>query len=370
MAKKKDSKEKKGRRKKYQPPRLTKFGSVSQFTRTTSSGTRTDGGVSPRDMMTCIAPLSSIEEHRILLADVPCQELFRKAILETVRPGDTVLDLGTGSGVHALFACQAGAKKVYAIESDTVIEVAKAVARDNGFADRIEFVYGNSQQLDLPEKVDVVITNVGFLNTIDSMYDASRRFLKPGGKLLPGSAFLSFVPVSLSDFYGERVDSWSEKRFGLDFSAFRPFAANHPHVTHLKDGNFLSAPVDVEPIDFTKPRKNHLHWTAGFRIERSAILHGLAGWYSFPLTQKHLLSTRPPLTLAPELWFHPYLPLAEPLAVEKGAALSVELDMYLGNAYGPIWRWRLEVDGHTVHQTSFDAIPLSKRLLAKLDPDS
>jgi predicted RNA methylase len=40
---------------------------------------------------------------------------FKSAINKSVRPGDIVVDAGTGSGIIALIAARAGAKKVYAL---------------------------------------------------------------------------------------------------------------------------------------------------------------------------------------------------------------------------------------------------------------
>ena len=56
-----------------------------------------------------------------------------------VTDGSVVLDIGTGTGIFAMLACRYGARKVYAIDPNGAIEVAREIARDNGFDDRIEF---------------------------------------------------------------------------------------------------------------------------------------------------------------------------------------------------------------------------------------
>src|SRR4051812_5096237 len=91
--------------KKYEKPQLIKYGTVREFTHLLTGMTGLDGGtgISNRTM-TCISPAPFVEEHRNLLGDERLQGLYRKAIFEAVKPGDVVLDLGTGSGLHAFFA--------------------------------------------------------------------------------------------------------------------------------------------------------------------------------------------------------------------------------------------------------------------------
>src|SRR3989344_5890567 len=61
---------------------------------------------------------SSIDLATTCLLDSERTETFGKVIHELVKPGHIVLDVGTGPGIMALFAARAGAKKVYAIESN------------------------------------------------------------------------------------------------------------------------------------------------------------------------------------------------------------------------------------------------------------
>lgn len=92
------------------------------------------------------------------LIDEERTNTFAKAISTTVRPGDVVVDMGTGSGVLAMLAAHAGAKKVYAIEIDqSNIATLDAVFRANGLEDRIVLIQGDALKVDLPEKVDVII---------------------------------------------------------------------------------------------------------------------------------------------------------------------------------------------------------------------
>ena len=108
----------------------------------------------------------SLKYYLGLLQDEDRIEGFRRGIEEAVGEGDRVLDLGSGLGTFAFFAARAGAGRVWAVDEDPVIHVARAVARDNGLLDRIEFVRGRVPEVDLPDDLDVLIFE-----------DFSRRFL-------------------------------------------------------------------------------------------------------------------------------------------------------------------------------------------------
>ena len=63
-----------------------------------------------------------------------------------------VLDVGTGSGILAIWAAQAGAKKVYAVEATDMAVHARQLAQANGVADRVEVIQGSVEEVTLPEE--------------------------------------------------------------------------------------------------------------------------------------------------------------------------------------------------------------------------
>jgi type I protein arginine methyltransferase len=96
---------------------------------------------------------------------------YAAALKRRVAPGSVVADIGagTGTGVFSLLACQYGARRVYAIEPDDAIGLARECAVANGYAERIRFLQAVSTlQRHLP-----------------SIVDARERLLAPGGVLIP-----------------------------------------------------------------------------------------------------------------------------------------------------------------------------------------
>jgi len=115
--------------------------------------------------------------------------------------GKVVLDVGTGSGILAYFAVRAGARKVYAVEASGVAEHARKLLQYNGLGDRIHVIRGKIEEVEIPEKVDVLISEpmgVALLHErmIESYLIGRDRFLKPGGKLMPSNGTIFVAPFT------------------------------------------------------------------------------------------------------------------------------------------------------------------------------
>lgn len=185
---------------------------------------------------------TSLLAHEKMLADRIRVDSYYEAIRRAVKPDDVVVDLGTGTGILAMFAARQRPRKVYALDHSRFIEVARRIARHNGL-DQIEFVATNSREFAPPEKVDLIIhEQIGdelfSENMVENLLDLKRRILKPGGRILPGDFALYVEPVQLAR--GREVPFiWEEPIHGLDFSFLEHDKVAAPYLSSDYDFTWI-----------------------------------------------------------------------------------------------------------------------------------
>ena len=283
--------------------------------------------------------------HREMIQDEVRTAAYKKAIFNTIKKGDIVLDVGTGTGLLAFFCAQAGASKVYAIEKTDIIKVARNNAKNNGF-DNIIFINEDSRNVTLPEKVDVIVSEVTghFVleeNMLDSILDAKERFLKKNGVLIPESVDLYFVPVEANGFYDEEIDYWNKKTDNIDFSASKIFATNNVYVLDILESNYLSDSQKIDTIDLYSSEKINLSIKASFKIKRSGVLHGLAGWFKATLCENVFINTSP--SSSKTHWKQCLFPLENPIHVSKGDEISIKF-YSKSLADDVVWTWEVTLN--------------------------
>src|SRR3954469_20863020 len=123
-----------------------------------------------------------LEVHRGLLRDETRTNAFREAIRQCVTSESVVLDLGTGSGILALFAAEAGARRVFAIDATHSPDLASFLTGHLGFGDPIQGFHETSTKVRLPEPPDTLVTEtLGAFSfekrILSSVTDARARLL-------------------------------------------------------------------------------------------------------------------------------------------------------------------------------------------------
>jgi SAM-dependent methyltransferase len=107
--------------------------------------------------------------------------------LVDLRPGETVLDLGSGGGIDVLLSAQrVGATgKAYGLDmTDEMLALARENQRKAG-ATNVEFLKGTIESIPLPDSsVDVIISNcvINLSSDKDAVLREAFRVLKPGGR--------------------------------------------------------------------------------------------------------------------------------------------------------------------------------------------
>ncbi len=163
---------------------------------------------------------AEFEVHRTMIRDRIRTDAFRRAIDSVVRPGDVVLDVGAGSGILSLFAARAGAARVYAVEQTSIAVLAQELATANRVADIVRVIQGDVTELELPERVDVIVSEwLGGFGIDEGMLapviTARNRWLKPGGVMVPDSV-TAWVALVHDRYLGETVEFLANNPYGLE----------------------------------------------------------------------------------------------------------------------------------------------------------
>ncbi|KAJ7955096.1 Protein arginine N-methyltransferase [Quillaja saponaria] len=263
--------------------------------------------------------------------------------------GRVVVDVGAGSGILSLFAAQAGAKHVYAVEASEMAEYArKLIAGNPSLGQRITVIKGKVEDVELPEKADILISEpMGTLlvneRMLESYVIARDRFLTPKGKMFPSVGRIHMAPFSDEYLFVEIANKalfWQQQNYyGVDLtplygSAFQGYFTQP--VVDAFDPRLLVAPAMCHVIDFTKTKEENLYEIdipLRFIASMGARIHGLACWFDVLFngsTVQRWLSTAPgaPTTH----WYQLRCVLSQPIYVMAGQEITGRLHMLAHNA--------------------------------------
>ena len=318
-----------------------------------------------------------LDEFGDMIADKARFGAYADAIERAVSPGDVVVDLGCGPGIFALLACRAGAKRVYAIDAGEVIHFARQLAAANGFADRIEFIHGDSRQFQVSEPANVIVSDVRgalplFADALPSIEDARERFLLKGGIQIPQRDTIYAAIVETPDFYKRLASPWKDAGRGLDLTPALSLVLNSVYKVRSQTSQLLTEPQTWCTLDYTA----HLNARAGtklrFQATRSGTGHGVTAWFETQLFEDIGFSSAP--GIMGSIYGQGFLPWLEPVALEPGQEIEVDLHADpVGGDY--VWRWNTKIAAHKgqparVFQLStFEGAQFSAERLRKRETD-
>jgi precorrin-6B methylase 2 len=292
-------------------------------------------------------------QESMLKDDVRC-EAFRNAIYEVVRPDSVVLDIGAGTGLLSIFAAQAGAKKVYAVERTDIAGLATRIIDENGFSDRIHVIQGDIDTTELPEKVDIIVSEWlgGYAldeNLLPIIVRARDRWLKPGGVMIP-KAVSTFIAPAYDAFHQEDIDFWCSYPYGVDLGAIGAIRERESYAARndLTQNHIKFTPQKMWHIDCQtctlKEASNTFTANCVFKNKSATIINALAAWFDADLSDNVRLCNGP--NELDTHWGRSVFPIGRALDLLGGS------DVKVGFVHKPIGKgestasWEIEADGY------------------------
>ncbi|MDQ3174817.1 MAG: AMP-binding protein, partial [Acidobacteriota bacterium] len=251
---------------------------------------------------------------------------YQAAINKLVKD-KVVVEVGTGKdAILARFCVEAGARKVYAIETlEESYKLAGALIKRLGLEDKIKLIRGFSSEVELPEKADVCVSEI--IGTIGSsegtapILNDARRFLKEGGAMIPRRCLTKIAAVRLPDEisreagFTELSGPYAEKVFeklGYKFDV-RLCIKNFPK-SHI-----VSNVETFEDLDFTGYTEPEYNREVSFTFSQDTRLDGFLLWLNLHTIESEMIDTLEDKYS----WLPVYFPVFDPgIPVFKGDVIK------------------------------------------------
>jgi protein arginine N-methyltransferase 1 len=281
----------------------------------------------------------ALHDYARMIADERRVAAYVRALEASVRPGSVVVDIGTGTGFFAIVACRLGARRVYAIDTNPAIEVARELVTENRCADRIELIQDDALRVTLPEQADVVVSDLrgptplapGHLAVTQH---ARETFLAPGGHLIPREDRLRVAVVSSRKRYEQALGPAEAAHATMHAMRARLANDSHKDRTRSIQASDLATPgATWAVLDYARVRPEPVRGKVEWAVDRETMGHGLVLWFETTLVDGVAFSTEPGLDgVYPQL----FLPWPEATTLRPRDRLAIDL---CGQAEGEPWGW-------------------------------
>lgn len=332
--------------------------------------------------------LPVLEEHYGYLSDSRRLVLYREAVARVVGPGDRIADIGCGFGVLGLMCLEAGAGEAWGIDDTPAIEIARETMARAGMGARYHCLRERSFRAALPRPVDVVICDhVGYFGfdyrIIETLADARRRMLRPGGTIVPRRIELRLAAVAAPRARAKAL-AWDADDMPDAYRWLREYSVNSKFGLGFESGEIASQVVALGSIDLLADNPPALAFDARLTAGEDCVLDGLAGWFECELAPGVWMTNSP---LAPDRIDRPqaFLPFDEPIAVKAGDIVAARVtarhadDLLAWSVRAPgesrwrrqsNWRSRIlseaDLTGPADHPLRLSATGEARRLVATL----
>ncbi len=294
--------------------------------------------------------------HETMLQDTIRTEAYQNAILTNKHlfKDKVVMDIGCGTGILSLFAAQAGAKKVIAIDASDVYIQAREIVNLNGFGNVIHVIHGKVEELisnkklplDEDEQVDIVISEwMGYALLYETMLPSvltarDRCMDKANGTMWPNKCNMFIEGATdtrlnyWDDVYGMNMTPMKVKvtkelknEASVEVVDEESICTNRHELIFFDLNKCLGQDLDFKTSFELKPNKNP---GGPIKIDKLVISFDV----DFDLPECNHVSfstscqTKPTHWKQTSLWFDPEnTPILEPKEILKGSFTMTRNDV-------------------------------------------
>lgn len=299
-----------------------------------------------------------------MIEDTTRTGAFHRSIHATVHPGDVVLDVGAGTGILSLFAAQAGAARVYAIErAPGAAHLARQLIATNGLADRVLVIEGDVESMLALESVDVIVSEWLGVYAVDEnmlapVLTARERWLRPGGRMIPGLTTVWLAPVFSAA--GEEAAAFHTQPYGIDLSILAPYSLNEavwlPNGASADQLRATPCPLwSTDPATMS-PSRARMPYAGEATFVLDGPVNGLAIWFCAEMPGTEPLANEPGVSTH---WGNFLFPLGAAGDATAGDRLHVRFQCVPVRNGGSehVWSARLNESLVEIHDTRRHARP-------------
>ena len=285
-------------------------------------------------------------------------DAYANALKECVKKDSVVLDVGAGTGILSLLSCKYGAKKCYAVDIDPSILHLEKIAQENGFSDRISAFHSKLQDINLPEKVDIIVSDVHGVTPYSEeglfvLKLARDKFLKVDGIMLPQTDKIFVSPVKNISTRELLSKPWEDSPYGIKMTSLKEASLNSFCRATLVPEDLALEKREIATVDYSSFTNLSLSFSEEWTAPNDTQISGFVIWFDCEMYSKFAYSNAPSLNPNPSTYGQLFFPARETIELRVGETLNINVSAnYLDGKY--VWGWKFETDDSSGRGFSMD----------------
>lgn len=186
-----------------------------------------------------------------------------------IKPGETVLDLGSGGGIDCFLAAQrvGDSGKVIGLDmTQEMVDRARKTAEENGYKN-VEFRLGKIEEMPVESaSVDWIVSNcvINLSPEKEKVFAEAYRVLRPGGKLLISDVVAEGLPEDMR----QDLSAWASCVAGA--------VPEREYLAMIRDAGFDEVEI-VDRVDYVTPSEGRPFRLSSIRVRGAKMQRGATG---------------------------------------------------------------------------------------------